>query len=509
MFDNGFARMKQLLYTSVSTGCLGETELADMLGHCNARNAERGITGLLLHDGRRFVQVLEGEPPSVDALYSKIIKDPRHHLISLLFERNIADRSFAQWAMGYRSIQAGTELTGIGLESIEVASTLEGARATVQLMKNLMGIDEPLDRFHHSGHSNTPATILVVDDRPEDLKILASMLARGPFKVEIAGSGQEALRACAASPPDFILLDVDMPEMNGLEVCAILKAKPETRDIPVMFISALETSDLKVKAMELGGVDYVTKPVHLHETLARIRSHLDVSQLRRHLHSSLVELEDKNLRLQMFSRALAHDIRSPLSAVLGYSSMMLADNKFDRQAMEAIQSGANLIEDILSSLLLMATASRENVTTSPTALTPLTELCVHDLRLEIEQAGAVVEVARDMPDCLAFEPWLRRALTNLISNALKYGGQPPHIRLFAESSEDVVRLHVTDNGLGLNPAQQDELFKEFARLSPDRAPGLGLGLVLVKQLVERMGGSVGVDSEVGQGSTFFFDLPAC
>lgn len=500
--------MKQLLYTSFSTGCLGETELAEMLGRCNARNAEHGITGLLLHDGRRFVQVLEGETSNVDTLFSKISKDPRHHLVSLLFERNIDDRSFGQWGMGYRSIQAGTELTGVGLESIEVA-TLEGARATVQLLKNLMGIDEPLDRFHHSGRSNTPATILVVDDRPEDLKILASMLAHGPFTVEIAGSGKEALRACDASPPDFILLDVDMPGMNGLEVCAILKAKAETRDIPVMFISALEQSDLKVKAMELGGVDYVTKPVRLQETLARIRSHLDVSQLRRHLHSSLVELKDKNLRLQMFSRALAHDIRSPLSAVLGYSSMMLAENKFDRQAMESIQSGANLIEDILSSLLLMATASRENVTTSPTALTPLAELCVQDLRLEIEHAGAVVEVARDMPDCLAFEPWLRRALTNLISNALKYGGQPPHIRLFAESSEDVVRFHVTDNGQGLNLEQRDKLFKEFARLSPDRAPGLGLGLVLVKQLVERMGGSVGVDSEVGQGTTFYFELPPC
>lgn len=501
--------MKQLLYTSVSTGELGEPELAEMLKSYRVKNADRGITGLLLHDGRRFVQVLEGEPARVDSLYEKICKDPRHHLVSLLFERSIDTRSFEQWGMGYRSIQAGTELTGVGLECIEVSSSLEGEKATVQLMKNLMGVDEPLGRFHLNRRSNTPATILVVDDRPEDLKILSIMLGRGPYTVQIANSGKEALAACSLSLPDLILLDVDMPDMNGLEVCALLKAKAETRDIPVIFISALEKADIKVKAMELGAVDYVTKPVRLEETLARIRSHLDVSQLRRHLYNSLVELEDKNQRLQMFSRALAHDIRSPLSAVLGYSSMMLSCKKFDVEAMEAIHSGANLIEDILSSLLLMATASRENVTTSPTALTPLAERCVNDLRLEIEQAQAVVEIAPDMPACLAFEPWLRQALTNLISNALKYGGQPPRIRLFAETSPESVRLLVADNGSGLDPDQLAELFKEFARLSPDRAPGLGLGLVLVKQLVERMGGSVGVESEVGQGTRFYLELPVC
>lgn len=515
--------MKQLLFSSVSTGKISEGELAELLVSCRGNNAARGITGLLLHDGRRFVQLMEGEPASVDDLYRKICKDSRHHLVTVLFEREIDVRSFEQWGMGFRSIKAGTELTGIGLESIEAASSSEGANATVQLIKNLMGVDEPLDRFHQS-RTNAPATILVVDDRPEDLKILATMLRRASFTVQMATSGKEALRACAASPassPDLILLDVDMPEMNGLELCAMLKAVIETRDIPVIFISALEKSNLKVKAMELGAVDYITKPMRLKETLARIRSHLEVSQLRRHLHSSLVELEDKNQRLQMFSRAIAHDIRSPLSVVLGYSSMMLMEDKFDRTAVEAIHSSADLIEDILSSLLLMATASRENVITSPTALTPLAETCVNDLRLEIETAQAVVEIAPDMPACLAFEPWLRRALTNLITNALKYGGQPPHIRLSAEATEATeatestestpgrVRFCVSDNGHGLDSDQRGKLFKEFSRLSPDRAPGLGLGLVLVKLLVERMGGSVGVESEVGQGTTFYLELPIC
>jgi len=161
--------MKQLLYSSVSTGELAETELLELLEHCRGKNADRGITGLLLHDGRRFVQVLEGEQGSVDALYEKISRDPRHRLVNVLFERVIEERSFEQWGMGYRSIKAGTELTGVGLECIEVASSLDGAKATIQLMKNLMGMDEPLDRFHGNGSSNTPATILVVDDRPEDL----------------------------------------------------------------------------------------------------------------------------------------------------------------------------------------------------------------------------------------------------------------------------------------------------------------------------------------------------
>jgi PleD family two-component response regulator len=143
-----------------------------------------------------------------------------------------------------------------------------------------------------------PHDILVVDDTPANLRLLAVMLGREGYQVRTAGSGEQALAAVDSYLPDLILLDVSMPCMSGYEVCERLKASPRTRDIPVLFVSAMDQTEDKVKAFAVGGVDYITKPIHFEEVLARVQTHLSLRELQDRLRRANAELERRLAELQ-------------------------------------------------------------------------------------------------------------------------------------------------------------------------------------------------------------------
>lgn len=483
------------------------------------KNKAIGLTGILLYDGRRFLQLLEGDRSTVETLFRKISQDDRHYNVSVLFDREASERAFGNWAMGYRSIQSGTKLIGVGLECIQASTVENQVDETIELMKNLAGVStlpSQSPALHSAPSIQEPAfapEVMVIDDRPANAAVLKSMLNLHGYDVSIAEDGEEGLRLIEERKPDLLLLDIDMPKLNGFEVCALMKANPDLEHIPVIFVTALTTSEMLVKAMELGAVDYITKPIRMDETMARVRTHLDVSLLRKHLRESLRDLEDKNERLRQFSKALAHDVRSPLTVVLGYVSLLLENEGASEEELEAyraIEESGHLINEIVSSLLLLATYENDQVTCSPTDMGGVAKKCVKDLSLEIRKAGGSIEIAADMPPCMAFPPWIRRVFTNLLSNALKYGGEPPAIRIYAEAADEggVTRYVVEDNGKGIDEAAQKKLFREFSRLEPKRAPGIGLGLVIVKSLSQKMGGRVGVRSELGQGTAFYLELPS-
>ncbi|MFN2108866.1 MAG: response regulator [Anaerolineae bacterium] len=585
------------------------------------------------------------------------------------------------------------------------------------------------------------ATILIVDDTPVNLHTLMQVLTMRNYRVRAANSGLQALELARQEPPSLILLDVMMPEMDGYETCAQLKADPKTCDIPIIFLSAANTLQDKVSAFKAGGVDYITKPFQSGEVLARIATHLRLHEVQQQLqaqnsrlereiaerqrteaqiqllreldmailgasspesiagitathlrqavncqrvtvleccdsatlkvlaietmgnlstrseidaqitsttieqfsryhhipnlttatarssmqktlyangtraylsiplpfqnhiigalilesehphaftaeHSRFAiqvamtlaigihqarislnlqqeiaerkqaqaklqaytqELEGSNAELDAFAHTVAHDLRNPLTAMIGYA--YLIEKQALRQSPEKIiesaqqiTRGGHKMSEIINELLLLASVRK--LESIPRAELEM-GIIVNEARARLEQmiadTGATLILPKRWPTAVGYAPWIEEVWANYLGNALKYGGSPPQVELGWETEKVTipqqeattehspagiddqgyetwirtspfrqmfVRFWVQDNGPGLTPEEQAQLFTQFTRLHQTRAEGHGLGLSIVQRIVTRLGGTVGVESTPGQGSRFYFTLPA-
>lgn len=356
--------------------------------------------------------------------------------------------------------------------------------------------------------------ILVVDDTPANLRLLSNMLSEQGFKVRSVINGPMALTAIRAAPPDLVLLDINMPGMNGYEVCEQLKADPTTRDIPIIFISALDEVHDKVKAFTVGGVDYITKPFQFEEVLARVRTHLALRNLQRKLQAEIEERDRLIAELDAYAHTVAHDLKNPLTALQGFSTLLL--KRYQRLTPEEIEQNLNMIAqnarkmtNIIDELLLLSSVRKvDEVVCEPLDMGRIVQEAKSRLVDMIAASGALIEEPETWPTAIGHAAWVEEVWANYLSNAIKYGGVPPHIRLGGEVvSDGQVRFWVRDNGPGLSPEERARLFTPFERLGQVRAKGHGLGLSIVRRIVEKLGGEVGVESAPGAGSLFYFTLP--
>ncbi|MEK8015723.1 MAG: response regulator [Candidatus Parabeggiatoa sp.] len=376
-------------------------------------------------------------------------------------------------------------------------------------------------------------TILIVDDIQENVSVLYRFLSDEGFKTLVAKNGEQVLKLLKFARPDIILLDVMMPPgIDGFEVCKILKSQEETQEIPIIFMTALTETIDKVKGFKLGAADYITKPFQQEEILARINAHLKITQLQQELQTKneklqqqTVELETRNLELEAFCRSVAHDLKNPINVVKGYTEMLISDypinTSVDEEAIEVLdltnQANDKMI-NIIDSLLLLAGVARDvDVPIQPLDMSVIISQVIqqrltHLLKKyqgEIAFNPNSTDIAKNSwPTAQGYAPWVEEIWANYLSNALKYGGRPPYLELGAHSQEDgTIRFWVRDNGPGLSKDAQNKLFTPFTRLHTDRAEGHGLGLSIVQQIIEKLGGKVGVESTLGQGSRFYFTLP--
>lgn len=366
-----------------------------------------------------------------------------------------------------------------------------------------------------------PADILVVDDMPTNLQLLSGMLGDHGYHARLAPNGKLALLNAQAFPPDLILLDVKMPGMNGYEVCERLKADPRTRDVPVIFLSALDQTEDKVKAFTVGGVDYVTKPFQVAEVLARVETHLALHRLQSQLRAANAELEASNADLDAFAHTVAHDLKSPLTAVIGYGELLqsMSDQLSPQEAAHSLERLVDIsykMRDIIEALLLLAGVRQAGqVARDPVNMGVVVDDVLARLAPDVEAAGAEIVKPESWPVVRSYAPWIKEIWANYVSNALKYGGDAergvtPHVVLGVDDAEDQAgyRFFVRDNGLGLTPEEQAQVFGPFTRFHQDQAQGHGLGLSIVQRIAEKLGGRVGVESAgKGQGCTFWFVLP--
>lgn len=357
------------------------------------------------------------------------------------------------------------------------------------------------------------ASIVVIDDTPANLRLLTQMLSQRGYKVRPMPSGEMGLRTVQAALPDLILLDVSMPGMNGYEVCQHLKENPQTSQVPVIFISALgETLD-KVKAFEVGGVDYITKPFHIEEVMARVETQLELKRGRDKLEQHSQRLEDILTEKKEFLDIAAHELKNPLNVLKGYAEWLEESHADSPQE----------LGDIAKKMLTM-TRSMHDLVIKILDINKL-ELGDHQLRLgEVDLASAAQSVVRKF-EFLATQKGQRlqfireplehfgygdekavfRILDNLISNAIKFSPHQTAIEVSVGEKDTYLFCHVKDQGPGLTAEDHRLLFKKYATLSAKPTGGESssrLGLSIAHALAVAMEGQLVCESSRGLGAVF-------
>ena len=353
-----------------------------------------------------------------------------------------------------------------------------------------------------------PATILIVDDTPANLSVLVDTLAGTGYHLMVAEDGEDALAQTAKTLPDMVLLDVMMPGLDGFETCRRLKAQAHTRDIPVIFMTALADTSEKVRAFAAGAVDYITKPIQHEEAMARIGTHLTIRRLQNELQQQLALKE-------RFMRIAGHDLRNPLCLILMSGELARRKGATPEVAeyLESIHSSAHQIRRIIDTFLNVRKPGEDNRGRSEradlnllaTAVAAQTEPAAERKQLVLE-----LDLPENLPLARADAGSVYQALTNYLSNAIKF--HPTGGRITVRTRLDGARLRaeVQDGGPGVAPAERAGLFAEFARLSNRPTGGeesTGLGLSIVKQLIESDRGAVGAEFPAGGGSIFWFEVP--
>ena len=369
---------------------------------------------------------------------------------------------------------------------------------------------------------NSQKDILIVDDILTNVQLLKDVLVERGYKVRAAINGKTALMLSRAKPPDLILLDIQMPEMNGYETCEELKKDEKTKDIPVIFVSALNEVFDKIKGFRLGAVDYVSKPIEIEEVLARVNTHLEIRRLQKNLHEKNVQLTGMNHEKDELMNILAHDIRTPLSTILMTVDLVLfslnsvtdeQQNPVDR--LQDIKIAVKRIDGILNSLLdAKRIESGELVVQQhPVMLIPKIKSVISEnsTALEFKNITVKTNLSPDADRVSADPGFVQQVLSNLFSNAIKYSPKNSTVTISLYEHKNSVRLGVQDQGLGLTSEDKNKLFGKFTRLSAKPTAGersVGLGLYIVKKLVESMNAKVWAESEgKGKGSTFLVEFP--
>ena len=355
-------------------------------------------------------------------------------------------------------------------------------------------------------------TVLIVDDNPANLGVLFDSLEGVGFRVLVATDGETALAGIGQALPDIVLLDVRMPGIDGFETCRRLKADEATRDIPVIFMTALTEPVDEVRGLELGAVDYITKPIRVETALVRVNTHLTMRNLQK-------DLQEQNAELAAYDRTVAHGLKLSLSVVIDYAELLEADvaTMSEERALEclrAIAQNGRKMRSIIDQLLMLATVRQvDEVEAEPVDMVSVVAEAQGRLADSIEEDEVEIVLPEEWPVVTGYGPWVEEVWVNYIGNAIEYGEKPSRVELgagegqVADLSPGMVRFWVRDDGPGLKAEEQDRLFVPFERLSLSRSKEHGLGLSVVRRIVDKLGGQVGVESDSGGGSTFWFTLP--
>ena len=370
--------------------------------------------------------------------------------------------------------------------------------------------------------------IMIVDDMPDNLRLLHALLTESGYAVRSFPSGPMALRAAARVPPDLILLDIRMPGMDGYEVCRILKADESLQDIPVLFLSAFGNLEDKVPAFEAGGADFVSKPFQSAEVLARVRVHLRNRVLERSLrlrnqeimeHQAQLEVRlgqaEKMNSLSRISAGVAHEILNPLG-IIALSLEMLRDRP---ELPATVHAELGVCSQQVQRIVAISDSLRQFSHAGGNERGPedLNALIINLLQLyasqmAIEGVDVLVNLSPALPLLSLNAKRIEQVLINLFSNALSAMEGMRHkvltlrTDLITEGGVEYVRITVADRGAGINKRDMPRIFDPFFT-TKEQGKGTGMGLSIAHGIIQEHGGTIRVQAAVREGTVFLIDLP--
>jgi signal transduction histidine kinase len=380
------------------------------------------------------------------------------------------------------------------------------------------------------------ATVLVVDDEPHNLEVLQGFLHLEGFNVLTAEDGEAALLSLPNGRPDLVLLDVRMPGLDGFEVCRRIKDNPATAFVPVVIVTALHGTQERVRGAAAGADEFLTKPFDHTELITRVKALLRIKLYHDQVTTANAELEERvRARTAELERALAelrgldhlksqfitnvsHELRTPLQHVKGYIDLLAEGamgNLTPKQAegLSLTQEAVERLEKVVYDIVDFSTLDEDALNFEPIYLLDVCRSVIngYTAMANRRKVSITLSMANDLPLVLADRVAVTRVLQHLLDNAIKFGPANQVVQIQVDKRGERVRLAVRDQGPGLAPAEVDRIFDVFYQVDGSatrKAGGLGVGLALVRKLVQAHGSQVTVRSELGKGSTFAFDLEA-
>jgi two-component system, sensor histidine kinase and response regulator len=388
--------------------------------------------------------------------------------------------------------------------------------------------------------------ILLVDDTPENLVSLEAALIGLEEDLVMARSGKEALRHLLHNDFAAILLDVRMPEMDGFETAELIRSRPRSRQIPILFLTGYRNEEHLFRGYDLGAVDFLFKPIVPEVLRSKVAVFVELSRINaklqqqanalrkqaeelhraeqevRHLNASLEarvlerteELMRSNEELQQFAYVASHDLREPLRTVSIYAQLLekryrgRLEGDAD-QFIKFIVNNAERMETLIHDLLDFSRIDARRMDFFVrTTCDSVVEDAIGNIRPLLAESGA--EITRDpLPSVIGDPVQLTRLFQNLLVNSIKYrNSRAPRIHISSEDKGGEFLISVQDNGIGIDPQYAEKIFGIFRVLQPrERGSGSGMGLAICRKIVTRHEGRIWVESALGQGATFYFTLP--
>ena len=401
------------------------------------------------------------------------------------------------------------------------------------------------DRVRYMVEESSQFKVLLVDDRDENLFALETILKDENYVLIKAHSGKEAL-AHLLKDLDFhlIIMDVLMPGMNGFETAELIYSRDKLKNIPIIFLTALDVEGNIYRGYQAGAIDYISKPVVPELLKVKVRAFVELSEKNRQLLRQEKKLRTANRKLEWeiterkaseakikalnddlakkleqlqsldsFNYSISHDLMSPLNSITGLAGLLqtMYPEKFDKEVLEIvnhIMGSVDRMSKLIKDLLTFSRQANAEISKTDVSMSAMVKEVMEEISLTMPVSGAQI-VIHELPDAYADTAMLKQVWTNLISNAVKYSQKKtdPKIEIGSTSNGNELVYFVKDNGAGFNMAHYHKLFSIFQRLHTDgEFNGTGIGLAIVKRIIERHDGKIWAESEIGKGSDFYFTL---
>ena len=354
--------------------------------------------------------------------------------------------------------------------------------------------------------------VIVIDDNTVSLVLISKILNNAGYRSIVTDDAINALEKIRLEKPSLIILDIEMPEINGFELCRKIKTQDDLKDIPVIFLTANQETDTMVEGFQSGGVDFITKPFRKEELYVRVRNHIELAESRK----TIIEMNKSRDKLYSI---IAHDIRSPLAGIL-QTIDAIDQGFFDpsselfREIIRDLKNRTNETNTLLNSLLQWTRMQDRNVSINPkmTNLYEVLKSCISLLDLNAKEKNISIELKlKKNYEAYCDEVSIHTVFRNLINNAIKFTPENGKITINGKSGLRYMEILVEDTGVGMTPEVINKIMIEnehYTSFGTHNEKGTGLGLMIVKNFVQRNKGILKIDSKPGYGSVFTVGLPA-